>query len=53
MENKEAEQKSENGIVELENRLREFSDSINCNNIHLIGIPGKREKMGQKMYFKK
>ena len=26
------------------NRLREFSDTIKCNNIHIIGIPEGKEK---------
>ena len=30
--------------MEHENRLREFSDSIKCNNNSIKGVPEKREK---------
>ena len=43
MENNEAEQRKER-IMGHENRLRELSDSIKCNNIHIIGISEKEEK---------
>ena len=43
MENNEAEQKRER-IVSLENGLRELSDSIKCNSIHITGVPEEEEK---------
>lgn len=33
--------------------LRELSDNTKCINIHIIGIPEKEEKVGQKTYLKK
>jgi len=39
MENNEAEQKKERRIMQQENRLREFSDSI-----HIIGVPEEEER---------
>ena len=40
--------------MQNKNRLRELSDSIKHNNIHIIGVPEKkREKTGKKIYLKK
>ena len=44
MENTEAERKRERKILEHECRLRELSDSIKCNNIHMIGVPEEEER---------
>jgi len=53
MENNKAEQKKGRRIREHENRLREFSDSIKCTNIRVIGIPEEARERGQKTYLKK
>ena len=42
MENTEAEQKR--GIMQHENRLRKFSDSIKRNDIHIIGVLEEEER---------
>ena len=34
-------------IMEHEIRFRELSDSIKLNNIHIIGVPEKRERGAQ------
>ena len=39
MESNQVKQKREKRIMQNENRLREFSDSIKHNNIHIIGVP--------------
>ena len=31
------------------NRLRELSDSIKCNNIHIIGVPEEEEREREKI----
>ena len=49
MENKEAKQKTERRIMQQENRLRELSDYIKYNSIHIIGIPEEEKKRGQKI----
>ena len=55
MESNQAEQVREKNMQNAD-RLKELSDSIKCNNIHIIGISeeeeGEREK-GQKIYLKK
>ena len=38
MEYNAAKQKRERRIMQHKNRLRELSDSMKCNNIHIIGI---------------
>ena len=43
MENNEGEQKRER-IMEHENTLREFSDSINHNNIRITGVSKEEER---------
>ena len=45
MENNEAEQKKER-IMQHENRFRELSDSIKCNNIHILRIPEEKREKG-------
>ena len=39
MEHNEAAMKRERKILGHECRLREISDTIKCNNIHIIGVP--------------
>lgn len=41
MENHEAEQKREKRCMQHENKLRELSDFIKHNNIHIIKVPEK------------
>ena len=53
MESNQAKQMRERKIMQIENSLRELSDSIKHNNIHIIGIPEEEERRGQKMYLKK
>ena len=44
MESSQAEQKREKRIMQNENRLRELSDSIKCNNTHSTGGSEVEEK---------
>ena len=44
MEKEEAEKKGDKKIHEYEGRIRELSDAIKQNNIHIIGIPEEEEK---------
>ena len=54
MENNEAEKKSERKILGHECRLRELSDSIKQNYIHIIEVPKEEEReKGQKVYLRK
>lgn len=46
MENNEADQKKDRKLLDHESRLREPSNSIKHNNIHIIGVP--LEKRGRK-----
>ena len=46
MENNEAEQKRERRIMQHENRLKELSKSIKCNNILIIKIPEEEREKG-------
>ena len=40
--------------MDHENRLRELSDSIKCNNIHVIGVPEEEvRERGQRIYLRK
>ena len=48
MENNEAEQKRERKIMNHKSRLRELSDSIKHNNIHIIGVP-EEEKWDRRL----
>ena len=53
MENNKAEKKEKRNM-EHENRLRESSNSIKCNNIEIIGVPEEEEtEKGQKYYLRK
>ena len=49
----EAEKKRERKVLDHECRLRELSDSIKHNNIHIIGILEEEAKRGQKVYLSK
>ena len=51
MENDEA-KKREKNILDHKERIRELSDSMKCNNIHIIGVP-EEERKGQKVYLNK
>ena len=44
MEKEEAEKKREKKIQEYEGRIRELSDAMKWNNIHIIGIPQEEER---------
>jgi len=44
MESNQAEQKRKKTILQNKNRLRELSDSIKHNNIHIIGASEKEER---------
>ena len=46
MENNLSEQKGKKRIIQKENSLMELSDSIKCNNIHIIGVPEEERKGG-------
>ena len=51
MENNEAEQKRERRIMEHEYRLRELSDSIKCNIIHIIRVSEEEREKGAENIF--
>jgi len=53
MENNEVEKKRERKLSDHKGRLREFSNSIKHNNIHVIGSQKKSRKRGQKVYLNK
>ena len=44
MEKEEAEKKRDKKIQEYEGKIRELSDALKRNNIHIIGIPEEEEK---------
>ena len=44
VENKRADQKMERKVLDYVSRLRELGDSIQCNNICLIGVPKEEER---------
>ena len=48
MESNQAEQKREKRIMQNENRVRELSDSIKHDNVHITGVP-EEEKRRQKI----
>ena len=52
MESNQPKQKREKKNYENENRLRELSDSIKLNNIHIIGVPEEERKRSQRIYSK-
>ena len=43
MEDTKAEQKRERRIIDNKSRLRELSNSIKSNNIHIIGVSEEKE----------
>jgi len=46
--------KRERKVLDHKCRLREFSDSIKPDNIHIIGVPEEEERgKGQKVYLSK
>ena len=54
MENNEAEKKRERKLLYHEGRLREISNSIKQNSIHIIGVPEEDEQeKGKKDYVNK
>ena len=54
MENNEVEQKRERRIMDHKNRLRELSDSIKHNDIHIIGVPEEEQReKGTEIYLRK
>ena len=46
MEKDEAEKKRETKILGHEGRIREISDSMKCNNIHIIGVLEEEREKG-------
>ena len=44
MEKDEAEKKKDKQILDHKKRIRELSDSMKCNNIHIIGVPEEEER---------
>jgi len=44
MESNQAEQRRGKKIMQIENSLRDLSDSIKCNNIHITGIQEEEER---------
>ena len=51
MASSQAYQRRGKKIRQIENRLRELSDSIKCNSIQIIGVPGgEREKGGEGLF---
>ena len=53
MANEEAEKKRDKKILDHEGKIRELSDSMKCNNIHVIRVPEEEERKGQKVYLNK
>ena len=50
MESNQAEQKREKRIMQCENRCREFSDSIKCNNICIKGVLEEEKRKGAEVF---
>ena len=44
MEKEEAEKKGDKKIQEYEGKIREISDALKRNNLHIIGIPEEEER---------
>ena len=44
MEKDEAEKNRDKSILDHEGRIRELSDSMKGNNIHIIGVPKEEER---------
>ena len=53
MEKEEADKKIKKKIQEYEGRIRELSDTIQQNNICIIGIPEEEKRKGLKVYLNK
>ena len=51
MENNEAEKKREGKPLDPEYRHREVSDSIKCNNIHIVGVPEEEKQRKRTRWF--
>ena len=51
MENNEAEKKRERKILDHECRLRELSNSLKHNKIHIIGVPEEEKEKGAESLF--
>lgn len=49
MESNQPAQKRAKRIMQHENRLREFSDSMKHNNIYIIGIPEEEREKGTEI----
>ena len=52
MELTDAEQKREKRLKTNEESLRELWDNVKRTNIHIIGVPEREERKGQKKIFK-
>ena len=53
MKSNQAEKNEREKIMQIENSIRELSDSIKHNNIHFIGIPEEEEeerRRGRKIF---
>ena len=48
MESNRVEEKIEKRIMQNENRFRELSDPVKCNNIHIIRVPEGEKEGGRK-----
>ena len=52
--NTQKQQEKEKGLRKNEEELREMQDTMKCNNIHIIGIPGgEEEEQGIENLFEK
>ena len=47
MESNHAEEKTEKRIMQSDNRLKELSDYIKCNNICIVGVPEEKTEKGE------
>ena len=53
MENHEAEKKSKSKLLDHEGRIRNLTDSMKPDNIHIIRVPEEEERKRQKVYLSK
>ena len=53
MENNEGKKKRKRKILDHECRLRELSDFIKCNIIHIIGVIKEEREKGAEVYLRK
>ena len=51
MENDEAEKKKRKKFLDHKGRIRELSDSMKRNNIHIIGVPEEEREKGEESLF--